>query len=316
MSHASDRSHKVLSCSSCRQRKIKCDKVQPNCTQCTRFSIDCVYPSRKPTRRAPRPRQHELLDRISRLETIVGKADPEKLRSLNLEKLSAGGTTSEAPETVSPERQDATTTTMTTDAPARYLSGEFWENLCVEVEGIKQALDQPSEESDEEDEEGESPESIEAAKSSVSMTPSGFIFGNPNYHEQGPLEHPPREIMIRLWAIYSRNVDPLMKFLHRPTVAKQLETLAAAAPPGQSLDAPSNALAHAIYFSAVTCLSPADCVKQLDERRDVLAGRYRLAAERALAEADFLNSNSLETLQALTLYTVCYLLPWPVVYQV
>ena len=198
----------------------------------------------------------------------------------------------------SPERTEGGT-----DAAARYLSGEFWENLCDEVEGIKQALDQPSDDEDEDELEGDSPES-EAAKTSISMSPSGFIFGNPNFHEQGQLEHPPREMMIKLWAIYTRNVDPLMKFLHRPTVAKQLEALAASTKdyPAEST---FHALAHAIYFSAVTCLSPADCRRQLDESQAILATRYRLAVERALAEADFLNSNSLETLQALTLYVVC-----------
>lgn len=304
MSSSDGRPMKVLSCASCRQRKIKCDKVQPNCIQCSRFGFECVYPSRKPTRRAPRPRQNELLDRISRLETIVGKADPEKLRQLNLEKLAGRPASSAAspPETREQDKQSPGRQDSGTDAATRYLSGEFWENLCEEVEGIKQALDQPSED-DEDDEDGDSPESTEAQRSSISMAPSGFLFGNPSYHEQGKLEHPPREMMIRLWAIYTRNVDPLMKFLHRPTVAKQLEALTDTSTE-RSLDPATSALGHAIYFSAVTCLSPENCRKQLGESRDVLATRYRLGVERALAEADFLNNNSLEILQALTLYTV------------
>ncbi|CAM1510148.1 Fc.00g004830.m01.CDS01 [Cosmosporella sp. VM-42] len=310
MSLSEGRPTKVLSCASCRQRKIKCDKVQPFCTQCSRFGIECNYPSRKPTRRAPRPRQNELLDRISRLESIVGKADPEKLRELDLVGIVGSGSagspvtdvrTQDAP---AEDKQDGA---VSADASARYLSGEFWGNLCEEVEGIKQALDQPSDDDDDE-EDGDSPESLEATRTTPSMAPSGFLFGNPDYQERDQLLHPPRDIMIRLWGVYTRNVDPLMKFLHRPTVSKQLQYFTES-PSKHPLSPPANALFFAIYFSAITCLRPDACKKQFGESQEVLASRYRLGVERALAAADYLNTNSLEILQALTLYTAmirCY----------
>lgn len=310
MSHLESRSAKVLSCASCRQRKIKCDKTQPICTQCSRASVECIYPSRKPTRRVPRPRQNELLDRISRLESIVGKADPDKLRQLNLEKILGPGSAGSAREEV---REQSTQKTQDPQAlktqdpvkgtTARYLSGEFWENLCEEVEGIKQALEQPSDD-DEEEDEGDSPQSAEAARSSMTTSPSGFVFGNPDFHERDQLVHPSRDMMIRLWAIYTRNVDSMMKFLHRPTVAKMLDALAESSSDRHHSPA-QNALAFAIYFSAVMCLRPEACRKQLGESQEVLGSRYRICVEQALAAADYLNSNALETLQAFTLYTVC-----------
>ncbi|KAF7561949.1 hypothetical protein G7046_g2194 [Stylonectria norvegica] len=314
MSQREGRSFKVLSCASCRQRKIKCDKVQPACTQCSRFGIECVYPSRKPTRRAPRPRQTELLDRISRLEDIVGQADPEKLRELDLGNLAsladravASPTTDNAAQRTLDARSPGNDVVVA-QATAKYLSGEFWGNLCDEVEGIKQALDQPSEDDDDEDDYGDSPESLGTTGSSTAMGPSGFMFGNPGYHERDRLVHPPRDMMIRLWAIFTRNVDPLMKFLHCPTIAKQLQAFAES-PTEQPFSPATNALIFAIYFSAVTCLRPEPCLRQLGETQDVLASRYRTGVERALAAADYLNSNHLETLQALTLYTAmirCY----------
>ncbi|KAK7423939.1 hypothetical protein QQX98_000811 [Neonectria punicea] len=295
---------KLLSCSSCRNRKIKCDKSQPECTQCSRFGFDCVYPSRKPTRRAPRPRQTELLDRISRLENIVGQADPAKLRLLDQEIRAAAGGCAPEPaeqEALSPGAQDAHS-----QGVGRYLSQEFWGHLCAEVVGIKQALDQPSD--DDDDDEGTSPESIEAAGSSISRGASGFLLGNPDYHEREPLRHPPPEMIARLWAIYTRNVDPLMKVLHCPTVEKALQ-ICADSSPTRHFSPPTNALIFAVYFCAVTCLTPEACLEKLGESRDVLGSRYRIGAERALAEADYLNSNELETLQALVLYTAmirCY----------
>ncbi|KAF7543833.1 hypothetical protein G7Z17_g10431 [Cylindrodendrum hubeiense] len=296
---------KVLSCSSCRNRKIKCDKAQPICTQCTSFGFECAYPSRKPTRRAPRLRQTELLDRISRLETIVGKADPEKLRQLDQEfKASRGGDIAAPAEGVqNPETQAAPVH----GVEKRYLSGEFWGHLCTEIEGIRQVLDQPSDD-DDDDDEGDSPESVEAASSSTLAGASGFSLGNPSHHESGPLQHPPPEMMSRLWAIYTRNVDPLMKVLHCPTIARLLQAYTESPSP-RPFDPPTNAVIFAIYFCAVTCLRPEDCLEKLGESRDVLSTRYRINVEQALAEADYLNSNELETLQALALYTAilrCY----------
>ena len=69
---------KPLSCTHCRQRKIKCDKSNP-CSGCKRSGSDCVSPKRM---RVPRGRQgvrnsksrdDELLRRIGKLEALVGK---------------------------------------------------------------------------------------------------------------------------------------------------------------------------------------------------------------------------------------------------
>ncbi|KAH6885837.1 hypothetical protein B0T10DRAFT_85386 [Thelonectria olida] len=309
MSTQEGRPAKVLSCSSCRHRKIKCDKAQPLCTQCSRFGFECVYPSRKPTRRAPRPRQTELMDRISRLENIVGQADPAKLRQLEQELKSINSNVDV------PSKQETTTATTatTTQEPEtqgspsqpvpRYLSGEFWGHLCAEVEGIRQALDQPSDDDDDDDDDdGTSPESIEAANSFMPSGPSGFLFGNPDYQEREPLIHPPPDMMARLWAIYLRNVDPLMKVLHRPTITKALQNYTEP-PIRRPFEASTNAVIFAIYFCAVTSLTPEDCLRRLGESYDVVTRRYRNGIEQALAEADYLNSNELETLQALALYT-------------
>ena len=303
---AEGRPAKVLSCVSCRQRKIKCDKVQPVCTQCLRVSLECVYPSRKPTRRVPRPRQSELLERISRLESIVGQADPEKLHELDRQTESSdlpasrltgsGGGARAATGSLEDE------STPSSDTAARYLSYEFWGNLCEEVEGIKQALDQPSDE--EEDDDGDqdqgSPESQDVWFQSLCQS-SGFIFGNPSYHVRHQLFHPPADMILRLWAIYVRNVDPLVKILHRPSLENDIHAFVRLGAQYQHA-APQNALLFCIYFAAISTLSEEEAQKQLGEGQQVLASRYRISAERALAAADYLNTNTLITLQAVTLY--------------
>lgn len=294
MSAPEGRSAKVLSCTCCRERKTKCDKLQPFCTQCSRAGLQCVYPSRKPTRRAPRPRQRELLDRISRLESIVGQADPDKVRQLEA---LVGAQPGEASAPLVSDGAIAPAPGVNTDAATRYMSGEFWGNLCEEVEGIKQALDQPSDEEDEAEDE-ESPES--AASRPRGPGPSGcFLLASLDFQQAEPLAHPCETMRARLWAIYTRNVDPLMKILHRPTMAKELEALSRSVP-----HPAANALFFSIYLAAVGSLSPEACMEQLGEGYNDVLFRYRTATERALAAADYLNSTDLKTIQAFAIYIV------------
>ncbi|KAF5974301.1 transcription factor [Fusarium coicis] len=300
MSSREGRPAKVLSCSNCRTRKIKCDKIQPLCGQCSRFGLDCVFPSRKPTRRAPRPRQSELLDRISRLESIVNQADPAKLKQLDegdIQSLRGSTSLSATLDNRCDESQAVAAQAANLETGEQYLGSGFWGNLCAEVEGIRQALNQPSEDSDDE-EEGESPESVDMA----STGPSGFLLGNSDYTSRQPLIHPPPNMMIRLWTIYTRNVDPLMKILHRPTISKHFQAYIES-PTTHTFTPEINAVLFAIYFCAAVCLTPESCLKQLGENKEILTRRYRVAVERALAEADYLSTTKIEPLQALTLYT-------------
>lgn len=250
-----------------------------------------------------------MLDRISRLETIVGEADPARLHQLDEETRAGPGVAalSVKLENQCAESQNAAAQAANAETGEKYLSGEFWGNLCAEVEGIRQALDQPSDSDDDDDDIDDSPESAAVSSDQGTSTISGFLLGNPDYHERDALSHPPPATMMRLWAIYQRNVDPLMKILHRPTVTKQMNAYAES-PTTSPFSPATNALMFVIYFCAVCCLSPESCLSQLGESRDALASKYRIGAERALAQADYLNSNQLETLQALTLYTVCLIM--------
>lgn len=59
-------------CSSCRQRKVKCDRQRP-CINCSRSGVECIYPPGRG--RAPkRPRNAvnaQLSHRLTRLESII-----------------------------------------------------------------------------------------------------------------------------------------------------------------------------------------------------------------------------------------------------
>ncbi|KAL3463250.1 hypothetical protein BJX64DRAFT_126196 [Aspergillus heterothallicus] len=86
---------KPKSCLACRKRKVKCDRQLP-CGNCSRWTIECIFPS--PIRRCPRPRtkigavpsrgDQALYDRIHMLEAQVSEltetvsVQAERLRSL------------------------------------------------------------------------------------------------------------------------------------------------------------------------------------------------------------------------------------------
>ncbi|KAL0768122.1 hypothetical protein CaCOL14_009096 [Colletotrichum acutatum] len=349
-------SKQQLSCANCRHRKIKCDKLQPRCKQCERSDLDCVFPSRKRNRKPRQGRQNELLNRITRLESIVSKVDSGNVdgvvrgSGIGASTGSAGGGGGGVPTTAllaaaassTPHSISATTgrrgvgvdpVSGMNDAepsppgagwdpqpapPTNYMSAEFWDNLCQEVEGMRQALDQPSDSEGSDDEEGggqgkqgqqqhqhstTSPESSTANKGQTPPALSGLISSFVTGGDE-PLRHPPRDHIMYMCGIFFSNVDPAFKVIHRPTVSVELEGFANAV--NKHIDDATEALFFSMYYGAVTSLTNEACLRNLGEERSVLAQRYREGVERALHKADYLNSTEIRTLQALTYY-VCFL---------
>ncbi|KXH69509.1 hypothetical protein CSAL01_01531 [Colletotrichum salicis] len=351
---SSSSSKQQLSCANCRHRKIKCDKLQPRCKQCERSDLDCVFPSRKRNRKPRQGRQNELLNRITRLESIVSKVDSGNVDGVARSSGTAAGSGTAATAAASslaaaaaaaaaaastPHSISATgrrgvggdSVSGMNDAepsppgagwdpqpapPTNYMSAEFWENLCQEVEGMRQALDQPSDSEGSDDEDGgqgqgqqqqqhstTSPESSIANKGQTPPALSGLISSFVTSGDE-PLRHPPRDHIMYMCGIFFSNVDPAFKVIHRPTVSVELEGFANAV--NRHIDDATEALFFSMYFGAITTLTNEACLKNLGEERSVLAQRYREGVERALHSADYLNSSEIRTLQALTYY-VCFL---------
>ncbi|KAK1704241.1 fungal-specific transcription factor domain-containing protein, partial [Colletotrichum lupini] len=308
-----------LSCANCRHRKIKCDKLQPRCKQCERSDLDCVFPSRKRNRKPRQGRQNELLNRITRLESIVSKVDSGNVDGVvrgggsGTPTGSAGGAV--PPAALLTAAVSSTPHSISAATGRRGLGGDsFWDNLCQEVEGMRQALDQPSDSEGSDDEEpggqGQqhqhsttSPESSTANKGQTPPALSGLISSFVTGGDE-PLRHPPRDHIMYMCGIFFSNVDPAFKVIHRPTVSVELEGFANAV--NKHIDDATEALFFSMYYGAVTSLTNEACLRNLGEERSVLAQRYREGVERALHKADYLNSTEIRTLQALTYY-VCFL---------
>jgi hypothetical protein len=309
---------KTLSCVTCRQRKVKCNRVNP-CNLCTKAGIQCVFPNRVRVSRAKqaaasKTRDVELLRRISRLESLVSKidaadamkddhgeddpmfgraTDTKALTSIPGDVANGGGARSSRLD----EKYAAFVKIQETGTP--YLSSEFWANLCDEVDGLRHLLEHSPDDEDELDD--STSNSTEAKHSSPH-----FIFNEPSGPFDSEPPYPSDTHRAILFQFYFANVDPLCKILHKPTSishlvgAKDLMDESTGRFKFRSLEA----ITFAIYFAAVTTMSPEECLNYFSEEKDGLVTRYKRSSEAALTQADFMNSMEIVTLQALTLYMV------------
>lgn len=135
-----------LSCTSCRHRKVKCDKAKP-CSACRRSNVECVFPNRpfKPRGRqgGSKARNAEITQRLQRLEGLVGKLGGENSAGTLL----SGGTVLPSIENVGhrqeslKDRQDSNSQSprsqdiepISQSDGTRYLGNDFWSSMSSEV---------------------------------------------------------------------------------------------------------------------------------------------------------------------------------------
>lgn len=303
----------VLNCTSCRHRKVKCNKTTP-CDQCLESGIECIYPTRRirPTRAqrdASEARDKELLGRIRHLESLLASntdafaagsntRTPGTLLQPSLDSPFSGLHSTNA-ETGVPVDDHYTAFIKRQKEGTRHLNGTFWSSLSDEFEGLRQLIESPMEDEDDPDE-GNST-STDAAYSS----PDLVLQESDNLNDT-EICHPPSAHSVVLWQFFFKNVDFVCKILHRPTVNAYFSNLKALFDPStrrfkfKSLEA----VTFAAYFAAVTSMSSEECLDYFGEEKDVLSARYKRYTERVLIQADYLNSLEITTLQGLTIYIV------------
>ncbi|KAL3476698.1 hypothetical protein BJX99DRAFT_227547 [Aspergillus californicus] len=76
--HRYDASFRMkLSCSRCRDRKLKCDRAEPECNRCQTSGFQCSYPDRRKVRGAREKTElHNLGNRVEVLEERLKTAEP------------------------------------------------------------------------------------------------------------------------------------------------------------------------------------------------------------------------------------------------
>lgn len=105
--------------------------------------------------------------------------------------------------------------------------------------------------------------------------------------------------MLFLWQIYTENIDPFIKILHRPTMTKVIQEIRTSY---DSLDTSMRTLVLAISFAAIMSLEDDEAKATFNTEKDELMARFRLGTEQALEQADILNHPDTTLIQALVIY--------------
>jgi hypothetical protein len=302
-----------LSCTHCRQRKIKCDKSNP-CSACKRSGTDCIFPKRI---RVPRGQQgvrhskfrdNELLRRIGKLEALVERMRGDISTPLTSGESDGRQTTflSDFSPSISGDKESsnlqALATGKTTLVEKKYPSSNLWTNLGGEVEGLRSLLEWPSDDDDSDDEEVVEYTPLATGPTNDS-SPLNFVFHEAERRPEQvdfPIAH---RHFKALTNTYFTNVDPIFKILHRPT------TLSSIAASTSNFSAPPNngvieLLMLCMYFAAVTSLSPEECQQIYHQDSQTLLAKFRHSAELAFARENLLVTNEFAVLQAFVLYLI------------
>ncbi|CAI7619503.1 unnamed protein product [Penicillium discolor] len=299
-----------LTCEACRQRKVKCDKSSP-CTSCQRLGLVCVpvERARLPRGRTRKPERivgsdKELSERVARLEKLLEKVANEREDELQIASTVPVPTYSYTQQQSAAEasnagpniRQDQNDNLPATGQPhlprpsTAYVGGPFWEDIMQQTQELRSVLEGRLENEDH------------------AVKDSAFGFGTSLVSSESPesTSNSPQatsrlnlqpHIWHRLCDIFFRNVDPLFKILHRPSLQAFIKDGKPYLDYEQDHQAPVT-LAWAISLCAVCTLEEVECQSIFNTTKKIVVAEFQRETESALAKADFVTTNDLTVLQA------------------
>ncbi|KAI0973607.1 transcription factor [Xylaria arbuscula] len=296
----------LRTCTLCRQRRIKCDRLTPQCSNCHWAEATCVYPPGR-GRASKRPRHSmapQLSERLARLESIISRASAAQ-RSHGVEddshsrKLGDGGDSFD--QGFSRLKVD--------ESKSYYVNNALWVTLSSEVEELRDLLFEPANEDTNatDYEPAPSPFPSEASFNNTATTSSSFprpglsaaVLGYRAVASSLQHLHPPLHQAVTLYAAFTDNVAPLVRIFHMPTLTRLYWDSIASV---ESLDKNTETLLFAIHYSAVISLTPEACLSILGETRDSAVEKFRFAVEQAMARGNLLYTQNMTMLQAVVLF--------------
>ncbi|QSZ29398.1 hypothetical protein DSL72_003912 [Monilinia vaccinii-corymbosi] len=284
---------------------------------------ECIFPTRvrnsRPRQNTPKSRDAELLKRISHLESLVSRIDASKLVSVDSQREDdvrpneASSATRHQRSVTSPIDQfrvhdmglvpgrmdhQFASFIKRQETDSIYSHDGFWTRLSEEIDGLKQLIENPS------DDEDEPSASTATSPSSKYDSPSQFVFDSKVTSSNISISYPSNGHRDVLFGFYFKNVHPLITIMHKPTTYLMIQTNSELFDQntGRHKFKSLEAISFSMYLAAVTSMTNEDCLEHLDEEREVLVARYKTATEIALQESDFLSSVEIVTLQALIIY--------------
>ncbi|KAL9111274.1 MAG: hypothetical protein Q9227_004353 [Pyrenula ochraceoflavens] len=283
----------IKPCVNCRQRKVKCDRGQP-CTECVRFSKNCVYEdSHIPARTTTPHDQTALKDRLDRLERLLAQ-NPEKQAAFDNEVRSLRSgiqASNEAPKEPHFSSQapgtegDGHGSLVYDRGMSQYIMNEHWTRMFQEDDELNLLL-------------GSNELSPELAEQSLLLAPTSHTETQPSFTApslaQGTV----------LCNIFFQRVEPFIRVLHESSFKRERQQYLLGKSSSQS---EFEALLYSVYaLSVLSC--PSELVNQvLGEDRSAALARYQAVTEAALRRIQFLRNRSLTSLQALLYYVTLLL---------
>ncbi|KAE8149832.1 fungal-specific transcription factor domain-containing protein [Aspergillus avenaceus] len=279
-----------LSCELCRQRKVKCDKLNP-CTNCQRFGAVCIPVERarlprgrsgKLSAHGPPSQDSSLKERVSRLEDLLREltehGDP--VASTSTEFGSDEGT---AQPSVSKEA----------DKSEPYIENSFWADILRQIHDVRSA--------------GSHSSTVESRTADNSAMKYRELLALPKSHEKEPLPPAFRESLTtiyiekKLYQIFLEKIDPFFKILHTPSLSAFILDGKPYLDYEPGHLAPTT-LVLAICYTAVSIITEDDSYNLLGCKKSALVAKYQKESEAALARADFMTTNDITILQAFVLF--------------
>lgn len=286
-----DMSKMGFNCRACARKKIRCDRITPTCSGCSKAKLQCIYQAPRPRKRRRGPSE-DVQERLEQYERI--------LRDHNLLPTTSTSTpcdsASEAPNPPMSDSQPARSGKLrSADGKSRYMV-----NVLLDVgDGELCEVSDSDREDDPNDDTRADATASAGLRGVLAAQPITGIFleSTQSLSEQ----HPSHEEAKKLWNAYVRNVEPLCKVLHVPTVAKIVDAVSKEPSVTSKYD---ECLIFAIYYFAVFSMSDADCLQEFRTSRSHLMSKYRAAVHQALVNASWLKTTAMGVLQAYTLFLI------------
>ncbi|KAL7788537.1 hypothetical protein V8C43DRAFT_323775 [Trichoderma afarasin] len=297
------------SCEGCYQKKIRCDRGVP-CSNCSRHGMTCVYPTRDPDTAQKPCTLRDVSNRLERLERLLSLLVERTgvLTGFEADVDSNRGRGRAEPEITTQSRpisDHANTIRTSRQQPSdRPLDKSTWE-LLMNNSNIEPLLQEDRNNPTQPPGLETPPSHFQVNTASHHRLPAQLGAAAPPDRDSDLLDvYPDAQLALRLWNVYVRSVDPVLKILHIPTIQS---AVVATILDARSAQPSMVALTFAIYYAAVTALCHHDCDEPVDLswEKPVLLKHYQTALDRLLVTPDFMKRPDVTGLQALAIYVTC-----------
>ncbi|KAJ1328273.1 proline utilization trans-activator [Microdochium nivale] len=323
---------KIWSCTTCRRRKVKCDRHSP-CTPCLRNKAECVFPvsGRVPRRgrlgglSAATHRNTGLLGRLRHLEALVsdlgsqvevavsapsdenGNEDDvmyssaEQEFDLGAAQLQVHGQDTSISSSSSNSREIGFGQPIPNPDVGDLVAQEngdvivedkFWTIFCSEVEQIFEAVRDRS----------RPPFFAQHdAKERSHLGYFSYLLGRTDSGTTGSIGdfYPMPSQLLFIWHTFEERVDPIVKVLHKPTMAEIIRNQTG---DWATIEIHVGALILAVSYAAISAFDEDEVLKNFGFSKPQLLARFRLGTEQAFQQCNLLTTKDLRVLQAYIIY--------------